>query len=297
MTTSRRQFLTQVGVGTAAVAVGVNAVRAEPAGAPLRVAFLTDTHLPTDRPEVAPRVAKLIEEIQAAPQPPQLFLFGGDNVMNIDGRGTTEDNARGQMSLWKKTVMDRLRVPSLSVIGNHDIWWNAGEGKEKELAVEHFRMPQRYYADSHGGWRFVMLDTFHKAGCELDDPQWEWLEAELAAHKEPTVVVTHAPILSATHFLEPSIEKGHTYQVPAGWSPKGVVRFRQLFRKFPQVKLALSGHMHTIDRVEVDTATYVCGGAVSGAWWKGEYLDFPPSWHELLLNPDGTWSRTIRPWA
>jgi hypothetical protein len=110
-------------------------------------------------------------------------------------------------------------------------------------------------------------------------------------------VVTHAPILSATHFLEPSIEKGYTYQVPAGWSPKGIVRFRQLFRKFPQVKLALSGHMHTIDRVEIDHTTYICGGAVSGNWWNGEYLDFPPSWQEIVLNADGTCSRTVRPWT
>lgn len=296
MSTSRRQFLAQVGIGTA-IAAATPVARAEAATSSLRVAFLTDTHLPLDRLDVAPRVAKLIESIQTTAEPPHLIVFGGDNVMSVDRRGTTEADARGQMTLWKQTVMDRLTVPSLSVIGNHDIWWDAGEGHEKELAVEHFRMPQRYYSATHGGWRFVLLDTFHKAGCELDAPQWEWLEAELAAHSEPTVVVTHAPILSATHFLEPGIEKGHTYQVPAGWSPKGAARFRQLFRKFPQVKLALSGHMHTIDRVEIDTATYVCGGAVSGNWWNGEYLGFPPSWHELLLNADGTWSRTIRPWT
>lgn len=297
MLRNRRVFLGQVGMATVAASVAASTARADDAKSSLRVAFLTDTHLPTNRPEVAPRVAKLIEDIQAGPQPPDLFLFGGDNVMNIDRGGTMEDDARGQMTLWRKTVMDRLKVPSLSVIGNHDIWWAAGEGKEKDLAVEHYNMPNRYYAKTHGGWRFILLDTFHNAGCELDAPQWEWLEAELAAHSEPTVVVTHAPILSATHFLEPSTEKGHAYQIPAGWSPKGVTRFRQLFRKFPQVKLALSGHMHTIDRVDIDDTTYICGGAVSGSWWAGEYLGFPPSWHELVLNADGTWSRTIRPWT
>lgn len=297
MSPTRRQFLGHAGLTALTASVAGAVAQADDAPLSMRVAFLTDTHLPTTRPEIAPRVAKLIDDIQSAPQPPDLFLFGGDNVMNIDRAGTPEDDARGQMELWHKTVMERLRVPSLSVIGNHDIWWGAGNGEEKAFAIKHYNMPHRYYARTHRGWRFILLDTFHKAGCELDVPQWEWLEAELAAHAEPTVVVTHAPILSATHFLEPSTEKGHTYQIPAGWSPKGATRFRELFRKFPQVRLALSGHMHTIDRVEIDETTYLCGGAVSGSWWAGEYLGFPPSWHELVLHADGKWSRSIHPWA
>lgn len=294
--TDRRGFLTGMGaIGLAATAGVQLAAQEQPAG--LRVAFLTDTHLPADRPEIVPRVAQLIDRIQAGAHPPDLFVFGGDNVMNVDRQSTTAAQAEAQMQLWKTTVMDRLRVPSLSVIGNHDIWWGAAKGEEKSLALKHFAMPARFYAATHGGWRFLLLDTFHSGGCELDAEQWTWLEAELARETAPTFVVTHAPILSATHFLEPGIEKGYAYNVPAGWSPKGVVRFRHLFRKHPQVKLALSGHMHTVDRVDVDTTSYLCGGAVSGAWWGGEYLNFPPSWHELLLQPDGTWSRTVLPWS
>jgi len=292
----RRQFLAGLG-GVGLSLAATTLLSAETRDTGFRVAFLTDTHLPDGKPETAARVASLIESIQASPHPPDLFVFGGDNVMNIDRGSTTEAQAVAQMENWKATVMDRLRIPSVSVIGNHDIWWGAAAGAEKSLALKHFGMPSRYYSAGHGGWRFVLLDTYHAAGCELDEEQWAWLEAELKRETGPTVIVTHAPILSVTHFLEPSIAKGYAYHVPAGWSPKGVIRFRELFRKHPHVKLALSGHMHTVDRVEFDTTHYLCGGAVSGAWWGGDYLGFPPSWHELLLQNDGSWSCTVHRWT
>ena len=54
----------------------------------------------------------------------------------------------------------------------------------------------------------------------------------------------------------------------------------EVFRRNPLVKLCLSGHMHTCDRVEYRGVWYVCGGAVSGAWWGGSEYGFPP-WRRL----------------
>ena len=34
--------------------------------------------------------------------------------------------------------------------------------------------------------------------------------------------------------------------------PQGLVRFRELFKQNPRVRLCLSGHMHTCDRVDID---------------------------------------------
>lgn len=295
----RRQLL-QAGLGIVG-GLALSSARAEsPAPKGLRVAFLTDTHLPGDKPDVVARVAKLVTDIQARPNPPDLFVFGGDNVMAVDGKQSPEQ-VQNQFDLWTQTFAKQLKTPFLSVIGNHDIWWKtsstSGTHPEKALAVERYQMPNRYFSKVIGGWRFVLLDCFQAAGCELDEEQWTWLEAELKNTGEPICLVSHAPILSVTHFFEPSTAKGHAYQIPAGWSPKGVVRFRELFRSQPHMKLALSGHMHTIDRVEVDHTAYVCGGAVSGAWWAGDYYGFPPAWVELELQPDGRWTHQIQPWT
>jgi 3',5'-cyclic AMP phosphodiesterase CpdA len=190
------------------------------------------------------------------------------------------------------------------VIGNHDIRWTERSADkpedylEKSRAIAAFDMPARYYRREQGGWSFLLLDTFQRPGCELDEVQWKWLEEQLSTGDTPVCIVTHAPLLTATHFLEPVTDKGRGYTIPEGWSPKGLVRFRELFRKHPRVKLCLSGHMHTSDRVEIDHAAYVCGGAVSGNWWgQGDYLGFGPCWIEVQLHADGTWSHQRQPWG
>ncbi len=307
----RRRHILRAGLATAGLLAGrtLTAAASEPsdpgAGRPLRVAFLTDTHMPSDNPGAAERVGGLIQEIQNRPTPPDLFIFGGDNVMNVDARDVTEESVMTQFDLWTSQVADQLNTPSLSVIGNHDIWWNApaedggdDHPSEKSLAIERFDMPHRYFSRVIGGWRFILLDCFHADGCKLDDEQWSWLERELAAGPEPVCLVSHAPILSVTHFFEPStaIESGG-YRVPANWAVKGATRFRELFRNHPHAKLALSGHMHTIDRAAADHMSYICGGAVSAAWWNGEYLGFGHLWVELLLHPDGTVEHTVHPWS
>lgn len=301
MSIARRSFLQSVlvGLGLAAQAGTASAADEQPFVA----AFLTDTHLPAGKPEIAQRVAKLIDSIQSRPEPPKLFLFGGDNVMAVDG-GQTEEQTDEQFQLWRENVIDRLKVPGLSAIGNHDIRWKErntekpDEFREKNRAVAAFKMPSRFFRQEHGGWTFLMLDTFQWSGCELDEPQWTWLERQLSEGETPVCVVTHAPLLSATHFLEPSTDKGKGYSIPSGWSPQGLVKFRDLFHKHPRVKLCLSGHMHTCDRVEIDHTAYVCGGAVSGNWWSaGEYLGFPPLWIELRLFPDGRWSHERITWS
>jgi 3',5'-cyclic AMP phosphodiesterase CpdA len=274
-----------------------SAARAEDAS-PLTVAFLTDTHLPHERPEVHARLRALMRRIQSRPTPPDLFVFGGDNVMAVDG-DQPDAATDEQFRLWGDVIVSELRVPSLSVIGNHDIRWSdrraddADARHEKSRALAAFAMPARYYRREHGGWTFLLLDTFQREGCELDEPQWTWLTEQLKQGDTPVCVVTHAPLLSATHFLEPSTADGHGYRVPAGWSPKGLVRFRELFREHARVKLCLSGHMHTCDRVDIDHTSYVCGGAVSGNWWDRAddvYLGFGPTWIELRLHADGRWS-------
>ena len=269
----------------------------------LTVAFLTDTHLPAAKPEIAHRVSVLVNRIQSRPLPPDLFVFGGDNVFAVDGAQNDEQTDE-QFRLWKQNVIEQLKVPSLSVIGNHDIRWkerNAEQPEthqEKQRALTTYGMPARHYRADHGTWTFLMLDTFQWTGCELDPAQWTWLEQQLDDGDSPVCVVTHAPLFSATHFLEPSTDKGRGYQVPSGWSPQGLVRFRELFRKHDRVKLCLSGHMHTCDRVEIDHTAYICGGAVSGNWWSAEdYLGFGPTWIELKLHADGRWSHERVNWS
>ena len=72
--------------------------------------------------------------------------------------------------------MKRLPCPSLSVIGNHDIFWKDSHaspaGDPKRRAMIAYGMPSRYYSHQAGGWKFLLLDTFHADGCRIDDSQF-----------------------------------------------------------------------------------------------------------------------------
>ena len=151
----------------------------------LRVAFLTDSHLPASPGENA-RMSRMLDRVLGQPEKPDLVIFGGDNVMAVDedDKPITVASAQAQFDNWVSKVMARLNCPSLSVIGNHDIFWKEKEaspdGDPKRRAMTTYRMPNRYYSENIGGWKFVLLDTFHSNGCRIDAPQFQWLELRVA---------------------------------------------------------------------------------------------------------------------
>jgi Icc protein len=169
------------------------------------------------------------------------------------------------------------------VIGNHDIWHRCVTGETpKSLALAAFGMPNRFYSWRMNGWKFIMLDVFGLSGAPLDAEQMAWLEKELPG-EEPTCVVTHAPILSVTAIL-------------VGGGISGAKILRELFYRHPNVKLALSGHNHMLDTCTMDRVTYLCGGAVCGGWWEGDYQHHLPAFTILDLGPAGEVSPQMVLW-
>ncbi len=262
-------------------------------GKPFRICFFTDAHLPyADTLARLPnskfhhqeRVLTAFDKANSFN--PSAFVFGGDNVFAVDqggDGGDREENARAQFSNWKRVVDSKVKVPHHSVIGNHDIWHKCVAGETpKSLAIAAFGMPDRYYSWKAGGWKFLMLDVFGISGKPLDPEQMAWLEKELACD-ECVCVVSHGPIFSVT-----------TQLVGGGvGSPKVL---RELFLKHPNVRLALSGHNHILDACVLDQVTYLCGGAVCGAWWEGDYEHCAPAFLIIDLDPSGSVKHRIVYW-
>ncbi|MDB5023833.1 MAG: metallophosphoesterase [Mucilaginibacter sp.] len=61
-----------------------------------------------------------------------------------------------------------------------------------------------------------------------------------------------------------------------------------LFNRHSNVRLCLSGHIHLWDKVVYNKLTYICGGAVSGAWWEGNKRETAPGYGLIDLYADGT---------
>ena len=271
-----------------AASFGVASTLLPPLRRSLRVVLLTDIHLPANgRNDLVRRCLD-----QVVKEKPDLILFGGDQVMNVDGGDRiSEAEADAQFANFRSTVLDRLKgIPTAAVIGNHCIWRNT---KDKALAA--YGMPARYYRREMGGWRILMLDTFHgDRTCRVDAEQMEWLKRELAETKLPILVLSHAPILTVTSFIEDEVPKAGKFEIPDRWQTANLQALRELFYEHPNVRLAISGHMHQIDRCDFDRVSYVCGGAVCGNWWGGAFHRFPPAYLVFDLDRNGAFRhRTV----
>lgn len=258
----------------------------------LRVAHLTDVHIQKAKGG-ADGLAACLKHLQEQADPPQLVLFGGDNLMNVDGAKGAE-TAQEQLDLWKSVLKQECSLPYRIAIGNHDILRN-DPVDGKKWAVDAFGLPERYYAFEQSGWKFIVLDSTEPSPsggykARMDEAQFTWLGQELAKTpaSTPVCLLSHIPILGVSVFFDGECEKSGDWKVPGAWMHIDARRLKNLFRKHPQVKLAVSGHIHLVDDASYLGVRYACNGAVSGSWWGGSFHEFAPSYALIDLNADGT---------
>ncbi len=246
----------------------------------LRFAHLTDSHIqPELRAEAG--VASCLRHVQDRTDAPTLLVTGGDLIMDSFAEGF--DRTKQQWGLFTGAFKRECSIEVRHCIGNHDIWgWNKAKSKTKgdekgwgkSWATEALGLERAYYSFAKAGWRFVILDSVlpfedrYLGG--LDDAQYEWLSAELSTNAaQPTVVISHIPILSVVAMMADGKLQDNKFVLPAASVFTDGARVHRLLKQHRQVKACVSGHIHMNERIELDGLTYICDGAVSGAWWKG----------------------------
>jgi 3',5'-cyclic-AMP phosphodiesterase len=256
----------------------------------LKVAYLTDIHLPND-PVIRAKATKAIQRANRS----DIVFFGGDNLMAIDHK-PAEDVAE-QMKGWEALLREHLKKPYHCILGNHDIeqWQLKDEtllnGKRRSLEL--FNMKDRFWSFESQGWRFVGLDTVHREGEKykgfIDPEQFEWLERTLTKDTTPTMVMGHMPLLTVTGLADSGMKVVDGFLKISQASHVGNgSQVAAMFRKAGNVKLAMSGHIHSVDQCEFGGTNYVCAGAVCGGWWNGMNEGFGPSLYEIDLMSNGS---------
>jgi len=297
---NRRDLIRYTGAGLATLSTP-HLITAQPAPLPkrraLRIAHLTDVHV---QPVVgaAKGFARCLHHVQSLPDKPDLILNGGDAIMEAHGR--SNDSVKRQWKLYNDVLSSENAFPVLNCIGNHDIWCKA-ETKEafdggKQWAMDELQLPKRYYSLDKNGWHIVVLDSVQPKTdgswytAHVDEEQYDWLETDLknTSTQTPVLIVSHVPILAACVFFDGKRFDGDNWNVPSRWMHSDTVRLMNLFSQYANVKAALSGHIHLTDRVDYNGVTYYCNGAVSGAWWFGNYHHTPAGYAIVDLFDDGT---------
>jgi len=262
----------------------------------LRVAHLTDTHL-KNKWDAPARFAKCLHHVQQQPGV-DFILNGGDVVFDINKENLSTIN--DQWSLWHSTIKNESSLPMHYVLGNHDIWWNEDDKGQaiygKKYSMDQLQLKSPWYSFTKNGWKFIMLDSVHLdidntwyIG-KLGDEQFNWLQNELqqTPANMPVCVLSHIPILSATLMVDDIAEGANKWEILGGDMHTDTNKIVDLFYKHPNVKLCLSGHIHLRDKVVYNGVTYICNGAVSGAWWEGNKRQTAPGYGLIDLYEDGS---------
>lgn len=306
---SRRGFLGTSGAALAAAASG--SFFAKPGLAQdadrhrtraLRLGHLTDVHVQPER-SATKGLVKVLRHAQSLADPPELLLTGGDSIMDALAAGT--GRTKEQWRLWKQVLADECSLPVEPCIGNHDVWGWDKKGSQttgaehqwgKQWALDEFELEDRYRSFDRGGWHIVVLDSIFPDSetvyqGRLDDEQFDWLQADLKGTdpQSPVLLLSHIPILTVAgvEFEEQLAEDPRRARMLSHQDAKRLV---ELFKQHRNVKLCLSGHLHLTERVEYAGVTYICSGAVSGNWWKGDHHGTEEGYALVDLFDDGSFA-------
>jgi Icc protein len=262
----------------------------------LRIAHLTDVHI---KPGILPErgFAKCLHHLQSLDSKPDIIFNGGDAIM--DALGAEKDKVEKQWNIWNKLISNECSLKIEHCLGNHDVWGFKDSKDDvlwgKKYALEKTELLKPYRSFDLNGWHIIVLDSTHPRDdgswyiAKLDEEQFDWLKNDLKENDEkPVLVLSHIPILSACTFFDGENEKSGNWNVPGSWMHIDARRITELFNKHKNVKLCISGHIHLQDRVDYNGVTYLCNGAVSGAWWGGKYQHTEPGYALIDLYDDGT---------
>lgn len=304
---TRRDLIRIAGASAAAALLGPSAAIAHDERPQrkrsIRLAHFTDVHVQPER-RAGEGLATALRAMQQLKDKPELILNGGDTIM--DSFAADEARTKVQWELWQKVLKDECGVPVQNCLGNHDVWgWNKKESQTsggeqmwgKKWAMDIFQIAKPYHSFDRGGWHFIALDSTFPQGdgytAKLDNEQFEWLKGDLAATKAetPICVLSHIPILAAAAFLDGQAEKSGDWEVPGSYMHIDARLIKDVFKQHPNVKACLSGHLHLVDRVEYLGVTYLCNGAVSGGWWRGNHHETEPGFAVVDLFSDGSVER------
>ena len=190
-------------------------------------------------------------------------------------------------------------------MGNHDIYGievrsgaNPSDPEYGEKMFEN-RIGESYYAFTHKGWKFIVLNSAEDNGEGsytglIDSYQIEWITKELQKTDKdtPIVLTSHIPLRSTLAMLYD--DYGGSSQ-----SSRYVTNASQILDLFNNynLKLVLQGHNHFVEDDLIDGTHFITGGAVSGAQWYGPYLNFEEGFVLLTFSQnDFTWKYVDYGW-
>ena len=300
----RRKFLQSISLLSAAASIpAISRAGFEKRKRKFTLAFISDIHIkPSEVAEAG--MKKALNHLNQLNEQPDLIINGGDSIM--DALAADKQKTQIQWDLFNKILAAENKLPVKHCIGNHDIWgWQLKEDVKTDALygkawwLQQTGYTKTYYSFTHKEWHFIFLDSVQENNggyiALLDNEQFDWLENELNNNKEKFIcIVSHIPIISfcSAMFFKDMLPNGD-WKLSRALLHTDARRIKDLFKKHPNIKTCLSGHIHLQDEVNYLGIKYYCNGAISGNWWNGSFQDFAPAYALFDFYSDGTVERKI----
>jgi len=161
-----------------------------------------------------------------------------DLVVNL-GDDIEDESREADLARYREcqSILRGSNAPLVNVAGNHDMV----HLNREDLNGFWQRTGPLYYSIDLHGWHLVVLHTLEKQDVEIrvPEPQLEWLRADLAATRAPTVVLMHHSASEQT--LDDSRwwpGRAHVALV------KERAELRRIFETSGRVRAVFNGHLH-----------------------------------------------------
>lgn len=281
----KRTFL-KLGLGAFALPL-VELPAATPDSSALRFLFFTDVHamIENEAPRKLAEIARRMRDIDC-----DLIVGGGDFVHG--GYTSTADAMEPRFAVLR-AFLDALDRPVEAVLGNHDlVGVSLADGSAPENDPARFfratfglKETRRFF--DHAGYRFVILDSVQPLSGTtyrgwVGGEQITWLKEVLVKTptEMPIVLCSHVPFRS-TFF---QTKEGPEAALPPNLVVVDANEVLALFENH-HVALVLQGHLHVNESLRWNDRTFLTGGAVCGAWWKGDNWGTFPGFGTLDVAP------------
>ena len=258
--------------------------------ADFRFVFMTDIHVQPER-RAGEGFKSAIQAVNGLA--PDFVITGGDLIM--DALQTPEARVDSLYTLYQN-LSAAFKMPVYNTLGNHEVFGlyeasgisPANPAYGKQMFRRRLGGGKTYYSFDYKNWHFIILDGIgftaeRRYYGHVDSLQLDWLKTDIAAVKPATPIVlsTHIPLFS----IYGQMKNGPTYAMGAGSVITNALDVMQILAGH-NLKLVLQGHLHVLEEIRYGNTTFLTGGAVSGAWWKGSRDGTPEGF--LLVKVKGT---------
>lgn len=254
--------------------------------------FMTDLHVQPER-HAMEGVQMAIEKANALK--PDFTITGGDLIM--DALGQTESRVDSLYDIYKD-LSKKFTMPVYNTMGNHEMFGileSSGISPDHPLYGKKMfekRIGKKYYAFSHKGWRFYILNSIDPTDDRnyyghIDDEQIAWLKNDLQQVDKdtPICISVHIPFYTIqTQILAGPLEPN---------SRGGVItNGNEVLKLFSDhnLKLVLQGHLHFVEDLYANGVHYITGGAICAKWWEGPRNGMEEGFMQINVNGEKfTW--------